>query len=1073
MKKGKMFKKSISCLLAALMIIASMPFSAISASAADNTTIGISVDSSGNKMYGVLTNDSGDPDNRFKTVSGSTTKYAILCNDAENDNFDIAYMNFDVSSLLGCDAEVKSAKLTVNISVESFTEDCGLRICYPTKNISEFYQYGQKKLSSHDVWSSNEGGHINRANTYYGLTDITSYDTVAQVKGDLTVDIADAVKWAINSNKETATVCFLLKKAGQKHAAGPDSTHVWTDTNLNFTNDTVKANITFSSPANTNSSVKKLIDNGAYTGNADKAADGSYTKSNLVVGDELSNVLWSYGVSSNASYKSKGDSQWYDAGVQFGEITFLYDGANTMACPVNFFVKRTGTWANSGYNQKPHSVYAMSTNYVQLKHYWHGTNTSATYQTSADYCVNTVNSHTVANPKSKDLTYKDETNYYSNSLYIKPEYLGFGTSNLFTIENTEWHFYVADDNKSDTSGFDSTLNTSGSTNGNMTIRVLNYKPIKDAMSEIKSFYNNNVYGQENYYTSASLSEYYDAISKVCFDPNSYFDTSSTSGNNYTACLNALNDAVSAIDTAKGKKLVKRKVNVTYRFIDGTEKVQQENAGELASDLTEHTSNSGKYVDITADSHKTVNYVWNIPNVKLLNDTVIEETQVQGNSEYHDFSDNKEECACGYKVDFSAYNNACGEYVSILYTQPSPYETTSYSAYKTKVDKLQGLRNSVHSQADIDKITFDILFAKTELKKKTGTVTLTVYDQNNQEITGAGKSYTSDYGEEITITPNTTYNVYKYVIEKDGATSEIYGQQSISYVVTGGATVKAYCNKVQTEDEKYTKVTFVVGGKISDIKYVKPNETLDTSTANKLQFPFFTTGKWDKESVQGSADVSSVTVRAELKPVDSDKCGVYIPGNDGNYTAYQKDYDAKVDVTEYGLDGSSDYALSKSLSKDDIIAYMHGTVFYVPARSKVYVIPVDKGESSKQPKVNTVGTFTSVDDNYKYVGFNCKFSLPEGCTPIEWGITFIPMNADFRPVDANGNPTSSTDFRIDTHSKENEYAATLSLSKNSTKYSAIRAKAYLKYKDADNNIQLIYGDEYDQAFATENKFGITK
>ena len=197
----------------------------------------------------------------------------------------------------------------------------------------------------------------------------------------------------------------------------------------------------------------------------------------------------------------------------------------------------------------------------------------------------------------------------------------------------------------------------------------------------------------------------------------------------------------------------------------------------------------------------------------------------------------------------------------------------------------------------------------------------------------------------------------------------------------------------------------------------------------------------------------------MKPVDSDKCGVYIPGNDGNYTAYQKDYDAKVDVTEYGLDGSSDYALSKSPSKDDIIAYMHGTVFYVPARSKVYVIPVDKGESSKQPKVNTVGTFTSVDDNYKYVGFNCKFSLPEGCTPIEWGITFIPMNADFRPVDANGNPTSSTDFRIDTHSKENEYAATLSLSKNSTKYSAIRAKAYLKYKDADNNIQVIYGDEY--------------
>lgn len=1042
----------------------------------NNSSVSIS-----NPLKGVVYN-SGD--SRF------SNNVANIVNDQQNSNCDIGFLSFDTSSL-SIDNIASAIYNFTNTIKSSGRESLGLTVGYATKNIDVFN--AEKVAISTLTYDGTNllypSGNQNTANTNFisnatkafGIEKLASYATsLGDTNKSRSVDIAPALKWAKN-NGNKVVITFMLSNAGGSGEDDTDTSNgttngAWSDTSVDLSNsilNVIYKTSTFSSPANTNPLVKKLIDNGAYTGNAIKAADGSYTKNNLAGGDELSNVLWSYGVSSNAPYKSAGDSDWYDSGVQYGEITFLYDGANTMACPVNFFVKRTGWGANSGYNQKPHSVYAMSTNYVQLNHYWHGTNTSATYQTSTDYCVNTVNSHTVANTKSKDLTYRNETNYYSNSLYLKPEYLGFGTSNLFTIENTEWHFYVADDNKSETSGFDKTLNTSGSTNGNMTIRVLNYKPIKDAMSEMKSFYYKNVYGQENYYTSASLSEYYDAISKVCFDPNSYFDTSSTSGNNYTACLNALNDAVSAVDTAKGKNLVKRKVNVTYRFINGTEKVQQENAGELASDLTEHTSNSGKYVDITADSHKTVNYVWNIPNVKLLNDTVIEETQVLGDSEYHDFSDNKEECACGYKVDFSAYNNACGEYVSILYTQPSPYETTSYSAYKTKVDKLQGLRNSVHSQADIDKITFDILFAKTELKKKTGTVTLTVYDQNNQEITGAGKSYTSDYGEEITITPNTTYNVYKYVIEKDGATSEIYGQQSISYVVTGGATVKAYCNKVQTEDEKYTKVTFVVGGKISDIKYVKPNETLDTSTANKLQFPFFTTGKWDKESVQGSADVSSVTVRAELKPVDSDKCGVYIPGNDGNYTAYQKDYDAKVDVTEYGLDGSSDYALSKSPSKDDIIAYMHGTVFYVPARSKVYVIPVDKGESSKQPKVNTVGTFTSVDDNYKYVGFNCKFSLAEGCTPVEWGITFIPMNADFRPVDANGNPTSSTDFRIDTHSKENEYAATLSLSKNSTKYSAIRAKAYLKYKDADNNIQVIYGDEYDQAFATENKFGITK
>lgn len=1045
MKKGKMFKKSISCLLAALMIIASMPFSALSASAATGTLSA--------KSYQIV---SGGTTNRWEK-----SQFNIV-NDQEADNTSIGIMEYDISSLKGM--VINSASL--NFTIDSYNDDSqGLVFYYSNRltNVTLSNGFTTDKTLTYGAGTvANESAASRYGFSTGNVLAYGSVNTSAQ-----TSDIKTQLQTIIDSGATSVYVFIMQKTAGGKHDKrldGSSTNDGWTDTKIKPTNVTISVNYEVDTPENINPSVKKLIDNGAYTGNASKAADGSYTKSNLASRDELSNVLWSYGVSSSSPYKSKGDSYWYDAGVQFGEITFLYDGANTMACPVNFFVKRTGSTFNSGYNQKPHSVYAMSTNYVQLKHYWHGTNTSATYQTSADYCVNTVNSHTVANPKSKDLTFKNETNYYSNTLYLKPEYLGFGTSNLFTIENTEWHFYVADDNKSDTSGFDSTLNTSGSANGNMTIRVLNYKPIKDAMSEIKSFYNNYVYGQENYYTSTSLSEYYNAISKVCFDPNSYFDTSSTSGNNYTACLNALNDAVSAIDTAKGKNLVKRKVNVTYRFIDGTEKVQQENAGELATDLTEHTSNSGKYVDITADSHKTVNYVWNIPNVKLLNDTVIEETQVLGNSEYHDFSDNKEECACGYKLDFSAYNNAGGEYASIL-MQQSQYDSTSYSAYTTKVKEFQGLRNSVHSQADLDKITFDLLYAKSLLHKIKNTVTLNVYDANGNVVTDAGNTYTEDYGTEITIAPKTEQNVYKYVIEKDGTTSEIYGQQSISYVVTGDVIVKAYCNEAQSPDEKYTKVTFLVGGKISDIKYVKAGEILDTSDANKLQFPFFTTGKWDKESVKGSADISSVTVRAELKPVDSDTCGVYIPGKDGLFVAHQMKYNKKVDLKDYGFDDSVDYALSKSQSKDDIIAYMHGTVFYVPARKDVYVLKVAKGDSTKDTKINTVGVFTSVDDNYKYVGFNCKFSLAEGCTPVEWGITFIPILP-------SGRPDSSQVFRVKALSAENEYTATLSLTKTNSKYSAIRAKAYLKYRDKGGNIQVKEGDEHIQAFATENKFGIT-
>lgn len=68
-----MFKKSISCLLAALMIIASMPFSAISASAADNT---LTVASNTIRC-------AGDTDRWKDTSSGTNSKLQITNDDKQ------------------------------------------------------------------------------------------------------------------------------------------------------------------------------------------------------------------------------------------------------------------------------------------------------------------------------------------------------------------------------------------------------------------------------------------------------------------------------------------------------------------------------------------------------------------------------------------------------------------------------------------------------------------------------------------------------------------------------------------------------------------------------------------------------------------------------------------------------------------------------------------------------------------------------------------------------------------------------------------------------------------------------
>lgn len=1049
MKKGKMFKKSISCLLAALMIIASMPFSAISASAADNTTIGLSVDSSGNKMYGVLTNNSGNGDNRFKTVSGSNTKYAILCNDAQNDNFDIAYMNFNVKSLIDSGLNVSTANLTVNISVESFTEDCGLRVCYPTEKNTEFYQYGQKKLSSHTVWSKDDGNHISRANSYYGLTDIISYDTVEQVKGDLTVDIAGAINWAINNNKETATVCFLLKKAGQTAQAGPDSTHIWTDTNLRFTNDAVSVSTNNTITTLDNFERKTANNYGSFEQDSDNVSEENYRKAyiNCLYAPSKMGPTYTYGqydvtglngaVSENKMYAK--------AHFYYGNSVMLYDGVTPPQIGIGFAVVGYSIPTLWGWGSL--NTYRCNLNGVSdmklVNDRWRGYDgrmnyTYIMFNSGQGDKIGTTNNYTCNQGKN---------GYYGNYL----QYKGGDFTAGYKSVPLNFTFRTGHDNLAN----DQTTGTISSAN----IFIVNYKKVIDKVNEARSNYDKIDKVNCNI---ASLNSYVRAINALQkFDPNSY-DYASSPGLAAQKAGNKIDELVRTVDDAY------KNIKYNYTFKSATNPavetvVAAKNANEAYNNKPANTEN--KAVKISDTQHTKYTYTWpTSPSGYVFTEQKEEVT------ENHDFR-TLDTCTCGAKVDDASFEAAKKEASGIL-TQSSLYENTSFTNFMNTVSTLGSKRSNgeLLCQDDFDRATCEILYAKTLLKKNQGTVTLTVYDQNNQEITGAGKSYNEDYGTEITIAPETEQNVHKYVIEQDGTTSEIYGQSSISYVVTGNATVKAYCNNAQTADEKYTKVTFLVGGRISDIKYVKAGKTLDTSTANKLQFPFFTTGKWDTESVAGSADVSSVTVRAELTPVDSDKCGVHIPGK---VDPYQMAYDTRVDVKDYGLDDSVDYALSASSSKDDIIAYMHGTVFYVPARKNVYVLKVTKGESSKETKVNTVGTFTSVDDKNKYVGFNCKFSLAEGCTPVEWGITFIPMNANYRPVDENGNPTTSTVFRIKTHSKENEYAATLSLSKDSTKYSAIRAKAYLKYKDADNNIQVTYGDEYVQAFGTSNKFGITQ
>lgn len=1045
MKKGKMFKKSISCLLAALMIIASMPFSALSASAADNSTISLSVDSSGNKMYGVLTNNSGTGDNRFKTVSGSTTKYAILCNDAQNDNFDIAYMNFNVKPLIDSGVNVATADLTVNISVESFTEDCGLRICYPTDNNSEFYQYGQKKLSSHDVWKGNDGKHISRANTYYGLTDIISYDTVAEVTGDLTVDIADAIKWAINNNKETATVCFLLKKAGQTAEAGPDSTHIWTDTNLKFTNDTVKINTILQLD---NFERKTANNYGSFESDSDDNTVENYRKAykNCLYAPSKMGPTYTYGQYDVTGLNgAMSENKMYaKAHFYYGNSVMLYDGDTPPQIGIGFAVAGYSIPWDWGWGSL--NAYRCNLNGVSdmklVNDRWRGYDgrmnyTYIMFNSKNGDQIGTTNNYTCNQGKN---------GYYGNYLQYKG---GDFTAGYKSVQ-LNFTFRTGHDNLAN----DQTTGTISSAN----IFIVNYKKVISKVSEARTKYNSL---DKANCDIASLNDFARAINALQkFDPNSY-DYASSPGLAAQKAGHDIDTLVQAVDDAY------KNIKYNYTFKSAADPavetvVAAKNASDAYANKPANTVTNSKPLD--EKHHTTYTYSWpESPSGYVFTENKNEVT------ENHDFR-TLDTCTCGAKVDLTSYTAAVQEASTIHLTSGTTYEGNSknayYDAYMQAVNKRSN--GDFLCQDDFDKATYEVLYAKTLLKKQQGTVTLTVFDENGNVVSDAGDTFSGDYGNTVTVKPKKTCNIVKWVVETNTAKKELVGElPSIDLVVNGDATVKAYCDNSATDTEKsYTKVIFKgSNGKVSAIKYVKDGDTLKTDTVEKPSLALYTIGEWNVSEVVGSADKAEVTVIAPCEPDTSYQCKIHFAGLGDNVIS--KPYDTRIDINDYIHNDKVIYALATDELGKNIIAYIDGTVFYVPARAEVFVVV--KSVGTKETMINTVGVYTTKrgtgENAKKTIGFNCKFSLAEGCQALEWGVVFIPI---YNKAGGGTKIGTSTVAPIRSLSAQNEYTARINIPATSTSYNSIKAKAYLKYRDEAGE-HVIYGNENTQAFDANTKF----
>lgn len=264
-----------------------------------------------------------------------------------------------------------------------------------------------------------------------------------------------------------------------------------------------------------------------YEATATQAADGSYTSLSLVDGDQMSNVLYSYGVgvsspSADVRTDDGGAGTETRAGVQYGTTVLMYDGTDTpLAFPVSMYTARYTLLATSG----TRSMRPTTSPFALVKN-WHGFSNTPGYQTATESFVGYIDnsdvlSHTGASDNSPDR--------YSNTLYWTGDSSTFGDEYVLHYPTQEWITYNEDRN-------------SGTFNQTSDIYVINYKAVIDAVNSIP----NDLCD----YSYSLVSSYLKAIEKaMAVNPQSYIKGSDIAAE-VESCTSAISSAVSEVETAR-------------------------------------------------------------------------------------------------------------------------------------------------------------------------------------------------------------------------------------------------------------------------------------------------------------------------------------------------------------------------------------------------------------------------------------------------------------------------------------------------------------------------------------------
>ena len=208
----RLFKKSIACLMAVLMIATSLPLTALADSTTDNVVVNKTVTAK-NVRTGLV-----------HAASRYKDSYYEIVNDSTDSSFSIGYWQYNTSDFSKATGEFTNAPFDINFESSAFAgeTDTGLSLSvyYSTNNAADNYTGASTNGPSRVFSGSN---HIANATSYYGLTKIKDIARSEITNGGtVTVDVKEAVNYAVSQKLKYVTIMVMCS------AASPDGSP-WSD----------------------------------------------------------------------------------------------------------------------------------------------------------------------------------------------------------------------------------------------------------------------------------------------------------------------------------------------------------------------------------------------------------------------------------------------------------------------------------------------------------------------------------------------------------------------------------------------------------------------------------------------------------------------------------------------------------------------------------------------------------------------------------------------------------------------------------------------------------------------------